>query len=51
MKYTIRKLFEVIDEVKDEDEFFYQLDYGEKGADYFIELITNFSPKEKEIIK
>lgn len=51
MKYTIRKLFEVIDEVKDENEFFYELDSGDEGADYFIKLITNFSPREKEIIK
>ncbi|ACD24040.1 hypothetical protein FDE76_07480 [Clostridium botulinum] len=51
MKYTIRQLFEVIDEVKDENEFFYELDGGNEGADYFIKLITNFSPKEKEIIR
>lgn len=51
MKYSIRQLFEVIDEVKDEKEFFYEFDGGDEGADYFIELITNFSPKEKEIIK
>ncbi len=51
MKYSIRQLFEVIDEVKDEKEFFYESDGGDEGADYFIELITNFSPKGKEIIK
>ncbi|MHC1748031.1 MAG: hypothetical protein AB9856_06520 [Cellulosilyticaceae bacterium] len=51
MKYAIRKLFEVIDEVKDENEFFYELDGGDEGADYFIGLITNYSPTEKEIIK
>lgn len=51
MKYTIRQLFEVIDEVKDEKEFFYELDGGNEGADYFIELITSFLPKEKEIIR
>ncbi|WP_242967964.1 hypothetical protein [Tepidibacter mesophilus] len=51
MKYTIRQLFEVIDEVKDENEFFYKLDGGDEDVDGFIELITNFSPKEKEIIR
>lgn len=51
MKYTIRQFFEVIDEVKDKNEFFYELDGGGEGADYFVELITNFEPKEKEIIR
>lgn len=51
MKYTIRQLFEVIDEVKDKNEFFYDPYLGDEGADYFIGLMTNFSPREKEIIR
>ena len=51
MKYSLKELFEVIDEKKTELEFYYD-DTGELGLDYYIDLITYFEPNnEKRIIE
>ena len=36
MIYTIKQLFKVIDEIKAEDEFFYELSSGGFGVDYYM---------------
>ena len=51
MRYTVKKLFEIISEEKDENEFFYESGFDNENAEYFIKLITNFSPTEKVLIK
>lgn len=50
MKYTLKQLFEVIDEVKTENEFFYSLAEGDLGTDYYLDLITDFDPEKKVVI-
>lgn len=46
MKYSLKELFEVIDEKKSEFEF-YEEDTGEFGVDYYLDLITYFEPDNK----
>ena len=48
--YSLENLFKNIDEVKDKEEFFYELARGGEGADYYIGLITDFEPENNNII-
>ena len=50
MKYTLQELFEVIDERKEKEEFYYALSSGGWGANYYLNRITSFTPDEKIII-
>lgn len=50
MKYTLQQLFEVIDEKKEKEEFYYNLSNGGWGADYYLDRITRFAPNDKIII-
>lgn len=50
MKYTLQKLFEVVDERKEEREFYYSLSSGGWGADYYLNRITSYNPNKKIIV-
>jgi hypothetical protein len=50
MKYSLHKIFELIDEEKTENDFYYNLSRGGYGLDYYFNLITSYTPKEKIII-
>ena len=43
MKYSLKRLFEIIDEKKSKFEF-YEANTGGFGIDYYIDLITYFEP-------
>lgn len=48
--YTLEKLFQKIDECKKKEEFFYEIESGGEGADYYIELISDFEPQKDTLI-
>lgn len=50
MKYTLQELFEIIDERKEKEEFYYTLSNGGWGAEYYLSRITSFTPDEKIIV-
>ena len=50
MKCTLQELFEIIDERKEKEEFYYALSSGGWGVDYYLSRITSFTPDEKIII-
>ena len=50
MKYTLQELFEVIEERKEKEEFYYALSSGGWGADYYLRRITSYTPGEKIIV-
>ena len=49
MKYSLQKIFEVIDEKKTEDDYYYDLS-GEFGVDYYFNLLTNYDPQGKVLL-
>ena len=51
MKYTLQEIFEIIDERKEKEEFYYVLSSGGWGADYYLSRITSFTPSEKIIVR
>lgn len=51
MEYTVKELFEIIDEVKNKDDYYYNIIKGGLGAEYYINLITEFNPDKNIIIR
>lgn len=48
--YSLEELFQNIDECKEPKEFFYEFESGGEGAEYYIELITDFEPQNNPLI-
>ena len=51
MKYTLQEIFEIIDERKEKEEFYYALSSGDWGVDYYLSKLTSFTPDEKIIVR
>lgn len=51
MKYTLKEIFEIIDERKEKEEFYYVLSSGGWGTGYYLSRITSFTPDEKIIVR
>ena len=51
MQYTLNELFKIIDEPKTPKDFFSPLAMGDLGTSYYLDLITSFTPDEKQIIE
>lgn len=49
MKCSLQKIFELIDEKKMEEDFYYDLS-GEFGTDYYFNLLTSYDPKGKVLL-
>ena len=50
MKYSLQKIFELIDAEKTETDYYYDISRGGDGVDYYLDLITGYSPEENVII-